>query len=156
MALKVGELAPDFKLKDQNGDDNSLSGFKGKKVLLSFHPLAWTGVCETQMKNLDLKYDELGKLNVVPLGISVDASPSKKAWAQNMKINKLKLLSDFWPHGEVARKYGIFDEENGFSKRANFLIDEEGKIEFVKVYELRDQPDLNEIMNYIKRWKKLK
>ncbi|WP_199171151.1 peroxiredoxin [Petrotoga sp. 8T1HF07.NaAc.6.1] len=151
MALKVGELAPDFKLKDQNGDDNSLSGFKGKKVLLSFHPLAWTGVCETQMKNLDLKYDELGKLNVVPLGISVDASPSKKAWAQNMKINKLKLLSDFWPHGEVARKYGIFDEENGFSKRANFLIDEEGKIEFVKVYELRDQPDLNEIMNYIKR-----
>jgi peroxiredoxin len=144
-------LAPDFKLKDQNGDDNSLSGFKGKKVLLSFHPLAWTGVCETQMKNLDLKYDELGKLNVVPLGISVDASPSKKAWAQNMKINKLKLLSDFWPHGEVARKYGIFDEENGFSKRANFLIDEEGKIEFVKVYELRDQPDLNEIMNYIKR-----
>ncbi|ABX31196.1 alkyl hydroperoxide reductase/ Thiol specific antioxidant/ Mal allergen [Petrotoga mobilis SJ95] len=151
MALKVGDLAPDFKLKDQNGDDNSLSGFKGKKVLLSFHPLAWTGVCETQMKNLDLKYDELGKLNVVPLGISVDASPSKKAWAQNMKINKLKLLSDFWPHGEVARKYGIFDEENGFSKRANFLIDEEGKIEFVKVYELRDQPDLNEIMNYIKR-----
>ncbi|PNR94254.1 thioredoxin peroxidase [Petrotoga sp. HWH.PT.55.6.1] len=149
--MKVGELAPDFKLKDQNGDDNSLSGFKGKKVLLSFHPLAWTGVCETQMKNLDLKYDELGKLNVVPLGISVDASPSKKAWAQNMKINKLKLLSDFWPHGEVARKYGIFDEENGFSKRANFLIDEEGKIEFVKVYELRDQPDLNEIMNYIKR-----
>ncbi|PNR87162.1 thioredoxin peroxidase [Petrotoga sp. HKA.pet.4.5] len=149
--MKVGDLAPDFKLKDQNGDDNSLSGFKGKKVLLSFHPLAWTGVCETQMKNLDLKYDELGKLNVVPLGISVDASPSKKAWAQNMKINKLKLLSDFWPHGEVARKYGIFDEENGFSKRANFLIDEEGKIEFVKVYELRDQPDLNEIMNYIKR-----
>jgi len=151
MALKVGDLAPDFKLKDQNGDDISLSGFKGKKVLLSFHPLAWTGVCETQMKNLDLKYDELGKLNVVPLGISIDTSPSKKAWAQNMKINKLKLLSDFWPHGEVAKKYGIFDEENGFSKRANFLIDEEGKIEFVKVYELRDQPDLNEIMNYIKR-----
>jgi len=151
MALKVGDVAPEFKLKDQNGDEISLSGFKGKKVLLSFHPLAWTGVCETQMKNLDLKYDELGKFNVVPLGISVDTSPSKKAWAQNMKINKLKLLSDFWPHGEVATKYGIFDEENGFSKRANFLIDEEGKIEFVKVYELRDQPDLNEIMNYIKR-----
>ncbi|MGY4687642.1 peroxiredoxin [Petrotoga sp. DB-2] len=151
MALKVGDAAPNFKLKDQNGDEISLSGFKGKKVLLSFHPLAWTGVCETQMKNLDLKYDELEKLNVVPLGISVDSSPSKKAWAQNMKINKLKLLSDFWPHGEVARKYGIFDEENGFSKRANFLIDEEGKIEFVKVYELRDQPDLNEIMNSIKR-----
>ncbi len=151
MALKVGDLAPDFKLKDQNGEDISLSSFKGKKVLLSFHPLAWTGVCETQMKNLDLKYNELEKLNVVPLGISVDSSPSKKAWAQSMKINKLKLLSDFWPHGEVARKYGIFDEENGFSKRANFLIDEEGKIEFVKVYELRDQPDLNEIMNSIKR-----
>ncbi|WP_211286425.1 MULTISPECIES: peroxiredoxin [Petrotoga] len=151
MALKVGDVAPNFKLKDQNGDEISLSGFKGKKVLLSFHPLAWTGVCETQMKNLDLKYDELEKLNVVPLGISVDTSPSKKAWAQNMKINKLKLLSDFWPHGEVAKKYGIFDEENGFSKRANFLIDEEGKIEFVKVYELRDQPDLNEIMNSIKR-----
>jgi peroxiredoxin len=151
MALKVGDLAPDFKLKDQNGEDISLSSFKGKKVLLSFHPLAWTGVCETQMKNLDLKYNELEKLNVVPLGISVDSSPSKKAWAQSMKINKLKLLSDFWPHGEVATKYGIFDEENGFSKRANFLIDEEGKIEFVKVYELREQPDLNEIMNYIKR-----
>ncbi|KUK15701.1 MAG: Alkyl hydroperoxide reductase/ Thiol specific antioxidant/ Mal allergen [Petrotoga mobilis] len=151
MALKVGDVAPEFKLKDQNGDEISLSDFKGKKVLLSFHPLAWTGVCETQMKNLDVKYDELEKLNVIPLGISVDASPSKKAWAEKMRISKLKLLSDFWPHGEVATKYGIFDKENGFSKRANFLIDEEGKIEFLKVYELRDQPDLNEIINHIKK-----
>jgi len=151
MALKVGDLAPDFKLKDQNGEEVSLSSLKGKKVLLSFHPLAWTGVCETQMKNLDVKYDTLEQLNVIPFGISVDPTPSKKAWAENMRIKKLKILSDFWPHGDVAKKYDIFDEKNGFSKRANFLIDEEGKIEFLKVYELSEQPDLNEIINHIKK-----
>ena len=151
MALKVGDMAPNFKVKDQDGNEVSLPNFKGKKVLLSFHPLAWTGVCETQMKNLDVKYDEFEKYNVVPLGFSVDPVPSKKAWADNLKLKKLKLVSDFWPHGEVAKKYDIFDEKNGFSKRANILVDENGKIEFIKVYELRDQPDLNEIFNFLKK-----
>lgn len=151
MAVKVGDLAPEFKLKDHEGNDFSLKDFRGKKVLISSHPLAWTGVCETQMKNLDVKYDEFEKFGVIPVGFSVDPAPSKKAWADNLRLKKLRLLSDFWPHGEVAKKYGIFDEKNGFSMRANILIDEEGKVEFVKVYELSEQPDLNEILNFLKK-----
>jgi peroxiredoxin len=151
MALKVGDLAPNFELKDHEGNVFSLKDFRGKKVLISSHPLAWTGVCETQMKNLDVKYDEIEKFGVIPVGFSVDPVPSKKAWADNLRLKKLRLLSDFWPHGEVAKKYGIFDEKNGFSMRANILIDEEGKVEFVKVYELSEQPDLNEILNFLKK-----
>lgn len=80
-----------------------MSDFRGKKVLLSFHPLAWTSVCEKQMKALDERYDELEDLNVVPVGISVDSVPSKLAWSDHMGLRKLRILSDFWPHGEVAK-----------------------------------------------------
>lgn len=149
--MKVGEKAPDFVLKDQDGKEFRLSGFRGKKVLLSFHPLAWTSVCEKQMRALEENYEKFESLNVVPVGISVDPIPTKKAWAEDIGLKKLRILSDFWPHGEVAKLYGIFREKEGFSERANILVDEEGKMIFFKVYPIRELPDLDEIFEFLQR-----
>jgi len=149
--LKVGDTAPDFTLKNQHGEEISLSGLRGKKVLVSFHPLAWTPVCEVQMKSLEIKYDLLGKLNTVPLGLSVDAQPCKMEWAEYIGIEKTDLLADFWPHGDVASKFGVFIDKAGISGRANFLIDENGKIIFVRVYEKTEIPDIEEIIRFLKK-----
>lgn len=148
--LQVGSVAPDFSLKDQNGETIQLSQFKGKKVLLSFHPLAWTSVCANQMKSLEENYNEFEKLNTLPFGLSVDPVPSKKAWAESLGLERLKILSDFWPHGEVARLYGVFREKEGFSERVNVIIDEDGKIIFFKVYPIKELPDINEVIQFIK------
>jgi peroxiredoxin len=78
-------------------------------------------------------------------------SPAKKAWAENIEIVDTPLLADFWPHGGVAQLYGILREKEGFSERANILVDEHGKIAFSKVYELKQLPDINEIMDVLKR-----
>jgi peroxiredoxin len=148
--IKVGDNAKDFTLKDQDGNEVTLSQFAGKKVLLSFHPLAWTGVCTKQMKSLEANKDVLDSLNTVALGMSVDTVPSKKAWAESMEVVNTRLLSDFWPHGEVAQKYGLFLEDKGISKRANVIIDEDQKVVFVKVYEISHLPEINEIIEFIK------
>jgi peroxiredoxin len=79
--LSIGSVAPDFSLKDQHGNTVQLSNLKGKKVLLSFHPLAWTSVCSEQMKSLEAAYDQFEALNVLPLGVSVDPVPSASAQA---------------------------------------------------------------------------
>ncbi|WP_448532351.1 redoxin domain-containing protein [Pseudothermotoga sp.] len=148
--LAIGSMAPEFNLKDQDGNVIQLSKLRGKKVLLSFHPLAWTSVCADQMKSLELAYEEFQSLNVLPIGISVDPVPSKKAWAESLGLKKLRIISDFWPHGEVAKAFDIFREKDGFSERANILIDEEGKIVWFKVYPIRQLPDLGEILSFLK------
>ena len=150
MLLKVGEMASDFVLKGEEGKEFKLSEFRGKRVLLSFHPLAWTGVCAKQMQSLEENADIFASLNTVPVGISVDSVPTKKAWAEDLGIKKVRLLSDFWPHGQVAQLYGIFREETGFSERANIIVDEKGKIVFVKVYEISRLPDIQEIIRVLK------
>ena len=150
---EIGKTAKDFTLKDQNGKEFKLSSFSGKRVLLSFHPLAWTDVCAKQMKSLEDNREILGSLNTIALGMSVDTIPSKKAWAKSLSIENTPLLSDFWPHGEVAKRYGIFREKNGFSERANIIIDENQKIVFFKVYEISQLPDMNEIIDFLKNLK---
>lgn len=147
--LQIGSIAPNFSLKDQDGSVIQLSSLKGKKVLLSFHPLAWTSVCANQMKSLEANYEKFEKLKTVPLGLSVDPVPSKKAWADSLGLKQLKILSDFWPHGEVAKLYNIFREKDGFSERANIIIDEDGKIIFFKVYPIRELPDIQEIIDFL-------
>jgi len=148
--LSVGGVAPVFALKDQDGKEVRLAEFKGKRVLLSFHPLAWTEVCAKQMQALEQNKATFDALNTVPLGLSVDTVPSKKAWADHLGIKSLRLLSDFWPHGDVARAYGIFREKGGTSERANFIVDRNGKIAFVKVYEISQLPDIGEIMDVLR------
>ena len=151
--VKVGDTAPDFTLKDQNGKDFGLTGQKGKRVVLSFHPLAWTEVCSKQMQSLENNYSTFESLRTVPIGLSVDAVPSKKAWAEQLGITKTQLLADFWPHGSVAILYDLFRENNGFSERANVIIDDKGQVIFYKTYPLGQLPDINEIIEFIKEIK---
>ncbi len=147
--VKKGDEARDFSLSDQDGKVIQLSALRGKKVLLSFHPLAWTSVCAEQMKALEKNRGRFEKLNTVALGLSVDTVPSKKAWAKELGIKKTSLLSDFWPHGEAAILYGIFRQEDGISERANIIVDEKGKVIFVKVYPIAQLPDIEEIFKVL-------
>lgn len=149
MQIAVGDMAPDFTVQDNREQNVSLSSFRGKKVLLSWHPIAWTPVCTDQMRALENNWDNFQKLNTIPLGFSVDAPPCKKAWAAALVINNLSLPSDFWPHGKVAQDYGIFDEKQGMSKRANIIIGEDGKVLWVKVYPSEQLPDINEVLQVL-------
>lgn len=148
--IKVGTKAPEFALKDQNGKPVKLSGLAGKKVLLSFRPLAWTAVCHDQMKSLEENHARFDELNAVALGIGVDSVPSNKAWADSMGIKNTRLLSDFWPHGGMAKAYGVFRENDGFSERANIVVDEKGKVIFAQTYPIAQQPDIDEILKSLK------
>ncbi|MFZ3060593.1 MAG: peroxiredoxin [Candidatus Methanoperedens sp.] len=147
--VKTGDKAKDFTLSDQDGKNVKLSKLKGKIVLLSFHPLAWTPVCADQMKSLEKNHGRFEKLGTVALGVSVDTVPSKKAWAKELGIKYTRLLSDFWPHGEVANLFGIFREKEGFSERANIIIDEKQQVVFVKVYPIAQLPDIEEIIKVL-------
>ena len=147
--VKKGDTSKEFTLKDQHDMDVRLSDFKGKKVLLSFHPLAWTSVCAEQMKALEAHKETFDALNTVALGISIDTVPSKNAWAKELGIKNTMLLSDFWPHGMIAKAYGIFRETNGFSERANIVIDDNHRVIFVKVYPIKELPDIEEILQVL-------
>jgi len=147
--IAVGDSAPDFTLKDQHDNEIRLSSYRGKKVLLSWHPLAWTAVCTDQMRALDVNMETFNQLNTVPLGLSVDPAPSKKAWSTAIALSKLSIPSDFWPHGKVAQDYGIFIEKVGFSERANIIIDENGIVRWVKVYPIKQLPDIQEVLDVL-------
>jgi len=147
--VAVGEKVKDFTLKDHHGKDFTLSEFKGRKVLLSFHPLAWTSICAKQMQSLEENRDYFEKKNTVAVGVSVDSTPCKKAWAKELKIENTRLLADFWPHGGLAIQLGIFRDKDGFSERANVLIDEQGKVMFVKVYPISELPEIGEILKVL-------
>jgi peroxiredoxin len=149
--IGIGTKAPDFSVKDQNGKIVKLSSFKGKKVLLSFRPLAWTSVCHDQMRLLEENHFHFDEHNTVAFGIGVDSVPSNKAWAQSMEIKNTRLLSDFWPHGEVAKSFGIFRDKDGFSERANIVVDEEQIVAFVKVYPASQLPDFEEILQFLEQ-----
>ena len=148
--VAVGRRVRDFSLPDQDKKQIRLSGLRGKKVLLSFHPLAWTPVCAKQMKALDKHRRAFARLGTVALGLSIDTVPSKSAWAASLKIKETRLLCDFWPHGKVAKALGLFRKVEGFSERANVVLDESGRVIFVKVYPIRELPDIGEILAFLK------
>lgn len=149
--MQEGKKVKDFSLKDQNGQDFRVSEYRGEKVLLSFHPLAWTSVCAKQMQSLEKRKKSFDKLNTVAVGLSVDSVPSKAAWAKSLKIKNTKLLADFWPHGGVAKSMGLLRAE-GFSERANVIVNERGEIIFVKVYPIRELPDIGEILRVLEAY----
>jgi peroxiredoxin len=142
---------PDFSLPDQNGDSIDPAAIAGKLVLFSFHPLAWTGICQRQMEALEMNADAFAALDAVAFGVSVDPVPSKKAWADSLRIEKTKLLSDFWPHGASAASLGLFRDADGFSERAAVIADRKGIVRFVKVYPIGEAPDLGELMDKLKK-----
>ena len=148
--IKAGTRAPEFVLSDQHGEKVDLKALRGRTVILSFHPLAFTPVCAKQMKALEENKDEFEKLNAVALGLSVDSVPAKHAWAKDLGIKRTQLLSDFWPHGAVADSYGILSEEGGYSERSVIILDEEGIVQWSKVYPISEVPDMGEILDQLK------
>ncbi len=129
MPLENETHAPDFELANQFGERIRLSDFAGKKaVALVFFPLAFSGTCQGELcalqENLALFRDRKVEL----LGISVDSKHTLRAWAEKQKYD-FDLLADFWPHGQVAKEYGVFLDEKGFANRATFIIDRDGVIQ---------------------------
>lgn len=155
MNLELGETVKNFVLKDQDSEEFNLYAVKGKKILLSFHPLAWTNICAQQMRSLEDHYEQFSELNVLPVGISVDTIPSKKAWAEELGINKTRLLSDFWPHGELAKSLGIFLENKGVSMRVNIVLDKSYNVIYKKIYEISEVPDFESLVEHIQNIKGL-
>lgn len=147
--IEVGNNASNFTVKNTNNQNISLSDFVGKKVLLSWHPLAWTPVCTDQMRALENNWETFQKLNTMPLGFSVDPPPTKKVWAAAINIENVTLPSDFWPHGKVAKQYGIFNDKTGVSERANIIVNENGMVIWTKVYYTNQLPDINEVIQVL-------
>lgn len=147
--IAIGDKAPHFTLNDQNEKEITLSNLRGQKVILSFHPLAWTSICTMQMQDLEKHKGDFARMHAVAIGLSVDSVPCKRAWAEAIGIQETALVADFWPHGGVAKAYGIFRERNGFSERAVFILDEEGVVRFKKIYPIREVPDIGEILKAI-------
>lgn len=148
--LKVGDKAPDFTLVDHNNNKVTLSSFQGtKKVVLIFHPLAFTSVCGVQMPGYSKERQTFDGMNTQILGISVDSVPVHRAWAEQLGGINYPMLADFYPHGEVAQKYGVFRSE-GYSERAIFVIDEKGIIRFIEVFEIGKLPDQEKLIEVVK------
>ena len=118
-----GAEAPPFTLRDQNNRPVSLESYRGRKnVLLVFFPLAFTGICQRELDEIRDKIGEFVNDETATLTISVGPSPTNKVWAAQREYT-FPVLSDFWPHGAVAKEYGVFLEEKGFANRATFVID---------------------------------
>ena len=101
------------------------------------------------MGSLEENFDRYNRLNTVALGIGVDSVPSNKAWAKSLNIERTRLLSDFWPQGEVAKLYGVFRDKDGFSERANIIVDENQIVVFAKLYPIQQLPDTEELMRVL-------
>ena len=147
MAVEVGDEAPDFELKDQHGTPVKLSSFRGdKNVVLVFYPLAFSGVCTSELCAMRDEFPEVSRDDVELLTVSVDSVFTHRAWAE-AEHYEFPLLSDFWPHGEVARAYGVFDENMGIATRGTFIIDKNG---VVRWRVLNPVPQARDIAEYQK------
>jgi peroxiredoxin len=125
--IAAGERAPDFTLRDQDGEEVSLTDFKGRKVLLVFYPMDFSPVCSDQLSIYQEVKPELGEKGVEVLGISVDHAYAHKAFQEKLGIDTT-LLADFEPKGEVSRAYGSYLDGLGFANRTLVLVDEDGKV----------------------------
>ena len=139
--LGVGDTAPDFTLRDQDNNPVTLSSFRGvKNVVLVFHPLAFTSVCAIQMPGYNKDRQTFDGLEAQVLGVSVDSVPVHRAWAEHLGGIDYPLLADFWPHGDLARRYGVL-RPDGISERATFVIDKQGIIRSIEIHEFGVLPD---------------
>ena len=142
MSVQVGDQAPDFELRDQTGKPVRLSDYRGAKhVVVVFYPLSFTGTCEGEMCQIRDSIETFQGDEVETLAISVDAPPTHARWAHEQGFG-FPLLSDFWPHGEVARTYGVFDDRLGIALRGTFIVDKGGTVTYTDrnaVPEARDQ-----------------
>jgi peroxiredoxin (alkyl hydroperoxide reductase subunit C) len=128
MTVEPGQEAPDFELKDQDGNMVSLAAFRGDKaVAVVFYPFTFTGVCQGELCELRDDIAAFAAENVQVLAVSCDSPFAQKKWAEEQGYN-FPVLSDFWPHGAVSKAYGVFNDALGCANRATFLIDTDGKV----------------------------
>ncbi|MEE1766448.1 peroxiredoxin [Streptomyces sp. SP18BB07] len=146
MAIQVGDKAPDFELKDNHGATVRLSDFRGEKnVVVLFYPFAFTGVCTGELCELRDKLPKFVNDDVQLLAVSNDSIHTLRVFAEQEGL-EYPLLSDFWPHGEVSRAYGVFDTDKGCAVRGTFIVDKEGIVRWTVVNALPDARDLNEYL----------
>jgi peroxiredoxin len=145
--LPVGDIAPDFTLPDASGEPLRLSDLRGQSVVLAFYPLDWSPGCSQQLDVYQQELDEFRRRGAQVVGVSVDSVYSHGAWAAVRGIT-FPLLSDFAPKGEVARRYGVWREQDGFSERALYVIDPDGRIAYSHVSpKLHHIPDIYELLD---------
>lgn len=139
--LQVGSAAPDFELRDQNNQRWRLSSaIAGSNVLLVFFPLAFTGTCEGELGYLRDHEPEFSHDGLQTVAISVGPPPTHKVWSAAQGF-LFPILADFWPHGAVARDYGVFNERSGFANRGTFLVDRTGQIRYADLVGPGEQRD---------------
>jgi peroxiredoxin (alkyl hydroperoxide reductase subunit C) len=142
MSLEVGDQAPDFTLKDQNNEERTLSAYRGdKNVLVVFYPFAFSGICTGELDQLRDDLADFQNADVQVLAVSVDHVFALKAWSEQQGY-QFPLLADFWPHGQVAQDYGVFNEKAGMANRGTVLVDIDGVVRFAELNgpgEARDQ-----------------
>jgi peroxiredoxin len=128
MAVETGTEAPDFTLKDQDADAVTLSSFRGDKaVALVFYPFTFSGICEGELCRLRDDLSRYESAGVQVLAVACDNRHAQRVWAEREGYG-FPVLSDFWPHGEVAKAYGVFNDALGCANRATFLIGRDGKV----------------------------
>jgi len=153
MKLKVGDRAPDFTLKAVSGDTVSLRQYHGKKnVVISFVPAAWTPVCSDQWPGYNIVKDIFDKEDAILLGITVDNIPTLFSWTNQMGNLWFPVLSDFWPHGKVASKYGVL-RADGTAERALIVIDKKGIIRYIDVHDINKRPALEDLIKELEKLK---
>jgi len=153
LKAKVGDPAPNFALPAISGEKISLGQYRGKKnVVLSFVPAAWTPVCSDQWPGYNIAKDIFKQNDAILLGITVDNIPTLFAWTNQMGQLWFPVLSDFWPHGAVAKKYGVL-RSDGVSERALFVIDKKGTIRYIDVHDINKRPSLEDIAAALEKLK---
>ena len=153
MTVEPGQEAPAFELKDQNGELVSLASFRGDKaVALVFYPFTFTGVCEGELCSIRDNYDEFTAAGVQVLACSCDSRFAQQQWAKQQGY-QFPVLSDFWPHGEVAKAYGVFNDALGCANRATFLINVDGVV--VDTFESPDLGTARDKSRYAEALEKL-
>jgi peroxiredoxin (alkyl hydroperoxide reductase subunit C) len=139
--VQIGQQAPDFELRDQTGQPVRLSDYRGKKaVVVVFYPMSFTGVCEAEMCGIRDSVESFRNDEVETLAISVDSPPTHQRWAHEQGFD-FPLLSDFWPHGEIAQTFGVFDDRLGVARRGTFIIDRDGKVVYTDDNAIPDARD---------------
>ena len=153
LKVKVGQKAPDFILKAVSGKTVSLQDYRGKKnVVISFVPAAWTPVCSDQWPGYNIISDIFENNDAVLLGITVDNIPTLFSWTNQMGKLWFEVLSDFWPHGAVAEKFGVL-RFDGVAERALFVIDKKGIIRYIDVHNINQRPLLEDLVRELEKLK---
>jgi peroxiredoxin len=151
LKVKIGRKAPDFTLKAVSGKKVSLKDYRGRKnVVLSFVPAAWTPVCSDQWPGYGIVQDLFDENDAVLLGITVDNIPTLYSWTNQMGHLWFDVLSDFWPHGAVASRYGVL-RSDGTAERAIMIIDKKGILRYIDVHDINERPPLESIVRQLEK-----